>query len=94
MSKKADRAGERSEDLEKSLLQIARKMGQSETTREKTTKREDALKIKLGQLKKQLIEAESRALHMEEEQHKVEALLDQMNEEKHILINMAAKKHP
>ena len=94
MSKKADQAGDRSEDLEKSLLQIARKMGQSETTREKTTKREDALKIKLGQLKKQLIEAESRALHMEEEQHKVEALLDQMNEEKAILINMAAKKHP
>ena len=75
------------------MLEVARKMGKSETTREKTAKREDALKVKLEQQTKQLLEAESRAHQMEEEQHKLEVLMEQMKEEKDILGKMRDKKY-
>ena len=81
VSKRANGAGNRLEGLEKDMLEVARKMGKSETTREKTAKREDALKVKLEQQTKQLLEAESRAHQMEEEQHKLEVLMEQMKEE-------------
>ena len=92
MSKRANAAGNRLEDLEKEALNIARKMGQSATTRENAAKREDALKKKLIQLNKQLIEAESRASYMEEEKNKLELLANQMKEEKEVLRKMKEKK--
>ena len=92
MLKRADKAEKRLETVEKDMLDVARRMGKSETTREATAKREEALKIKFGQQRKQLVEAESRAHHMEEEQHKLELLIEQMKEEKEILCKMRAKK--
>ena len=92
MSKRANAAGNRLEDLEKEALNIARKMGQSATTRENAAKREDVLKKKLIQLNKQLIEAESRASYMEEEKNKLELLANQMKEEKEVLRKMKEKK--
>ena len=74
------------------MLNVARKMGQSSTTRENAAKREDVLKKKLNQLNKQLMEAESRASYMEEEKGKLELLTNQMNEEKEILRKMKEKK--
>ena len=68
------------------------KMGKSATSRENAAKREDALKKKLAQLNKQLLEADSRARYMEEEQNKVEVLMIQMKEEKDILRKMREKK--
>ena len=67
-------------------------MGQSATTRENAAKREEALKKKLQQVNKQLLEAESRAAYMEEERNKLEVLTNQMNEEKDILRKMKEKK--
>ena len=92
MSKRANAAGNRLEDLEKEALNVARKLGQSETIRENAAKKEDVLKKKLIQLKKQLIEAESRASYMEEEQNKLELLANQMQEEKEVLRKMKEKK--
>jgi len=92
MSKRANAAGNRLEDLEKEALNVARKLGQSETIRENAAKKEDALKKKLIQLQKQLIEAESRASYMEEEQNKLELLANQMKEEKEVLRKMKEKK--
>ena len=93
VSKRANGAGNRLEGLEKEMLEVAKKMGKSETTRENAAKREDALKIKLAKQKKQLLEAETRAHHTEEEQHKLEALMQQMKEEKDILAKMRDKKY-
>ena len=92
MSKRANAAGNRLEDLEKEALNVARKLGQSETIRENAAKKEDVLKKKLIQLQKQLIEAESRASYMEEEQNKLELLANQMQEEKEVLRKMKEKK--
>lgn len=92
MSKRANAAGNRLEDLEKEALNVARKLGQSETIRENAAKKEDVLKKKLIQLQKQLIEAESRASYMEEEQNKLELLANQMKEEKEVLRKMKEKK--
>ena len=74
------------------MLNVAKKMGQSATTRENAAKREEALKKKLQQVNKQLLEAESRAAYMEEERNKLEVLTNQMNEEKDILRKMKEKK--
>ena len=92
VSKKANGAGNRLDELDKDMLEIAKKMGKSATTRENAAKREDALKKKLAQLNRQLLEADSRAGHMEEEQNKVEILLTHMKEEKDILRKMWEKK--
>lgn len=91
-SKRVNGAGNRLDQLENDMLEIAKKMGKSATTRENAAKREDALKKKLGQLNRQVLEAESRARHMEEEQNKLEILVGQMNEEKIILGKMREKK--
>ena len=74
------------------MLNVAKKMGQSATTRENAAKREEVLKKKLQQVNKQLLEAESRAAYMEEERNKLEVLTNQMNEEKDILRKMKEKK--
>merc|ERR1712126_179054 len=47
ISKRANAAGNRLEDLEKEMLNVAMKMGQSATTRENAAKREDVLKKEL-----------------------------------------------
>ena len=91
-SKRANGAGNRLDELDKDMLEIAKKMGKSATTRENAAKREEALKKKLAQLNRQLLEAESRARHMEEEQNKVEVLMLQMKEEKDILRKMREQK--
>ena len=92
ISKRADGAGNKLQELEQDMLEIAKKMGRSATTRENAAKREDALKKKLGQLNKQLLEAESRANYMEEEKNKLEILKEQMTEEKDIVLKMRQKK--
>ena len=74
------------------MLNVAKKMGQSATTRENAAKREEVLKKKLQQVNKQLLEAESRAAYMEEEKNKLDVLTNQMNEEKDILRKMKEKK--
>ena len=71
-SKRANGAGNRLDQLEKDMLEIAKKMGQSATTRENAAKREEVLKKKLQQVNKQLLEAESRAAYMEEERNKLD----------------------
>ena len=91
-SKRANGAGNRLDELDKNMLEIAKKMGKSATTRENAAKREDVLKKKLAQLNRQVLEADSRARHMEEEQNKVEVLMLQMKEEKDILGRMREQK--
>jgi len=92
VSKRATAAGNRLDDLEKEMLNVAMKMGQSATSRENAAKREEVLKKKLQQVNRQLLEAESRASYMEEERNKVEVLTNQMKEEKEILRKMKEKK--
>ena len=94
MSKRAAKADSRLEELEKDMLEVARKMGKSATSRENAAKREESLKKKLVQLNKQLMEAESRARHTEEDQNKLEVLVEQMKEEKDVIYKMRDKNHP
>jgi len=94
MSKRAAKADSRLEELEKDMLEVARKMGKSATSRENAAKREESLKKKLMQLNKQLMEAESRARHTEEDQNKLEVLVEQMKEEKDVICKMRDKNHP
>ena len=93
-SKRANNADTKLSWLDKGMLDAAMKMGKSATTRENAAKREEGLKKKLAILSKQFQEAQSRAIHMEEEQQKLEILVGQMKEEKEIvLLKMRNKKN-
>ena len=88
----ADRTEKREKELERGLSDLARKMANKESSREKIGKKEEHNKNQLKKLTMMLKEAEHRADLKEEEQQKMELVIGQMNEELQIYKKMREQK--
>ncbi len=88
----AARAEKRVEDLDKSLSEMARKMANKESSREKVGKREEQYKCQLRKLSMMLKEAEHRADLTEEEQQRMELVIGGMKEEQEIFRRLSKQR--
>ena len=88
----AERAENRVKELEQGLGDLARKMANKESSREKIGKKEEHNKNQNRKLAMMLKEAEHRAELMEGEQQRFELVIGQMNEEKNIYKKMQEQK--
>ena len=88
----AERAENRVKELEQGLGDLARKMANKESSREKIGKKEEHNKNQSKKLAMMLKEAEHRAELMEGEQQRFELVIGQMNEEKNIYKKMREQK--
>ena len=88
----AERAENRVKELEQGLGDLARKMANKESSREKIGKKEEHNKNQNKKLAMMLKEAEHRAELMEGEQQRFELVIGQMNEEKNIYKKMREQK--
>merc|ERR1719266_3072440 len=89
----AEQKEKREKELEQALADLARKMANMESSREKIGKKEEHNKNQLKKLSLMLKEAEHRAELKEEEQQKMELVISQMNEEQEIYKKMRQQKH-
>ena len=84
---RAEAATKKSTELEQSLNQVAKQMGSKQTSRERVMKRGEQLTGKLRQLTLQLQEAEHRATQVEDDQKKLEMLLQQMKQDRQYIVD-------
>ena len=89
----AEQKEKREKELEQALADLARKMANMESSREKIGKKEEHNKNQLKKLSLMLKEAEHRAELKEDEQQKMELVISQMNEEQEIYKKMRQQKH-